>query len=53
MPGFTPFSENYADLSDNNGYQFEFHCDVCRSGYRSEFIRSNLGTASTILTASS
>ncbi len=49
MAGFTPFTENYTDLSDQNGYQFEFHCDVCRSGYRSEFIRSKLGTASTLL----
>ena len=49
MPGFTPFTENYTDLSDENGYQFEFRCDVCGNGYRSEFIRSHLGTAGTIL----
>ena len=40
MPGFTPFTRNYTDLSDENGYQFEFRCDECGSGYRSEFIRS-------------
>lgn len=49
MPGFTPFSDNYTDLSDENGYQFEFRCDICGSGYRSEFIRSALGTAGSIL----
>ena len=49
MPGFTPFSSNYRDLSDENGYQFEFSCDICGSGYRSEFIRSKLGTAGNIL----
>jgi Double zinc ribbon len=49
MAGFTPFTSNYTDLSDENGYQFEFRCDICRSGYRSEFIRSNLGTAGNIL----
>lgn len=49
MPGFTPFSKNYTDLSDENGYQFEFRCDICGSGYRSEFIRSSLGTAGSIL----
>jgi hypothetical protein len=49
MPGFTPFSDNYSDLSDENGYQFEFRCDICGSGYRSEFIRSALGTAGNIL----
>ena len=49
MPGFTPFTNNYSDLSDENGYQFEFRCDICGSGYRSEFIRSKLGTAGNIL----
>ncbi|MEI7743069.1 MAG: zinc ribbon domain-containing protein [Chloroflexota bacterium] len=49
MPGFTPFSKNYNDLSDENGYQFEFRCDVCGSGYRSEFIRSSLGTVGNLL----
>ncbi len=49
MAGFTPFTSNYSDLSDANGYQFEFKCDICGSGYRSEFIRSNLGTAGNIL----
>lgn len=49
MPGFTPFSDNYSDMSDENGYQFEFRCDICGSGYRSEFIRSALGTAGSIL----
>jgi ribosomal protein L32 len=49
MAGFTPFSDNYTDMSDGNGYQFEFRCDVCGSGYRSEFIRSTLGTAGSIL----
>ena len=34
MPGFTPFTSNYRDLSDANGYQFEFVCDICGSGYR-------------------
>ncbi len=49
MSGFTPFTDNYSDLSDANGYQFEFRCDICGSGYRSEFERSALGTASNIL----
>src|SRR5512137_444632 len=49
MAGFTPFTSNYSDLSDENGYQFEFRCDVCGNGYKSEFIRSSLGTASSVL----
>lgn len=49
MAGFTPFTDNYTDLSDSHGYQFEFRCDICGSGYRSEFVRSTLGTAGSIL----
>lgn len=49
MPGFTPFSNNYSDLSDENGYQFEFACDICGDGYRSEFQRSAIGSASSLL----
>lgn len=53
MAGFTPFTDNYTDLSDENGYQFEFRCDVCGSGYRSEFQRSTLGSASSLLSGAS
>jgi hypothetical protein len=53
MPGFTPFTKNYSDLSDEHGYQFEFRCDVCGSGYRSEFVRSNLGTAGSVIAGAS
>ena len=53
MPGFTPFTSNYSDLSDETGYQFEFRCDICGSGYRSEYIRSKLGTAGTMLRGAS
>ncbi len=53
MPGFTPFTSNYSDLSSNQGYQFEFRCDVCGSGYRSQFIRSKLATGATLLEGAS
>jgi Double zinc ribbon len=49
MPGFTPFTSNYQDLSTNNGYQFEFRCDICGSGYRSEYQKNLLGTGASIL----
>jgi hypothetical protein len=49
MPGFTPFTSNYQDLSNNQGYQFEFRCDVCGSGYRSEWQKNLLGTGASIL----
>jgi hypothetical protein len=53
MAGFTTFTSNYTDLSDENGYQFEFRCDICGSGYRSEFIRSNIGTVGNLLSGAS
>src|SRR5664280_1765799 len=49
MPGFTPFTANYQDLSTNQGYQFEFRCDICGSGYRSEYQKNLLGTGASIL----
>ena len=49
MPGFTPFTSNYQDLSTNQGYQFEFRCDVCGSGYRSEYQKNLLGVGGSIL----
>ena len=49
MPGFTPFTSNYQDLSTNQGYQFEFRCDICGSGYRSEWQKNLLGTGASIL----
>ncbi len=53
MSGITSFTRNYTDLSDENGYQFEFRCDICGSGYRSSFVRSNLGTAGNLLRGAS
>ncbi|GMA23528.1 hypothetical protein GCM10025864_12870 [Luteimicrobium album] len=32
-----PFTDNYNDLSNSNGYQFEFRCERCGNGYRSAF----------------
>jgi hypothetical protein len=53
MAGYTPFTSNYRDLSDENGYQFEFVCDICGSGYRSEFQRSALGSAGSVIEGAS
>ncbi len=46
-----PFTRNYTDHSNNNGYQFEFHCDKCHNGYRSSFETSTLGVAAGLLRA--
>jgi hypothetical protein len=45
------FTRNYTDHSNDTGYQFEFHCDKCGNGYRSSFVTSKLGMASSLLKA--
>ncbi len=48
------FTRNYSDLSTNQGFQFEFHCDRCGTGYRTKFQSNVLGVASSAMdTASS
>lgn len=47
------FTRNYSDLSTNQGFQFEFYCDRCGSGFRTRFQPSLLGTASSALDAAS
>lgn len=49
------FTSNYDDLSTETGFQFEFKCDRCSSGYRTRFapfatgsIANALGTASNL-----
>ena len=46
--GAIAFTRNYTDHSNETGYQFEFHCDKCGSGYRSTFHASALGVGSKI-----
>lgn len=41
MPEHIPFTDNVTDLSNEDGYQFEFRCERCGNGYRSAF-RSDL-----------
>ncbi len=53
MSEMTRFSKNYHDLSTDSGYQFEFFCDLCGTGYRSTFHGSLSGRASQLLTAAS
>jgi membrane protease subunit (stomatin/prohibitin family) len=49
------FTTNYSDLSTEKGFQFEFNCDRCGTGYRTRFqplaagaISSALDTASSL-----
>ncbi len=43
------FTRNYSDLSTNKGFQFEFYCDRCGSGFRTRFKPSVSGTLSEVL----
>ncbi len=43
MAGPVPFTDNYQDHSTESGYQFEFFCERCGNGYKSQFKPSMLG----------
>ncbi|NPV86186.1 MAG: zinc ribbon domain-containing protein [Anaerolineae bacterium] len=47
------FVTNYNDLSTDKGFQFEFQCDRCGSGFRTRFQPSVTGTISGALDAAS
>jgi membrane protease subunit (stomatin/prohibitin family) len=47
------FTRNYNDLSTNRGFQFEFYCDRCGTGFRTRFQASALGTMAGALDAAS
>lgn len=40
------FTRNYSDRSTNQGFQFEFYCDRCGTGYRTRFQASAMGMVS-------
>jgi membrane protease subunit (stomatin/prohibitin family) len=45
------FTKNYSDLSTVSGFQFEFFCNRCGSGYRTRFQSSGISTVSGALDA--
>lgn len=45
------FVRNYNDLSTDRGFQFEFVCDRCSTGFRTPFKASATGVASEVLDA--
>ncbi len=49
--GSIPFTDNYSDLSNNDGYQFEFRCERCGNGYRSAFQRDAVSFGQGLLRA--
>lgn len=38
MSDIVPFTDNFDDLSNMEGYQFEFRCERCGNGFRSPFV---------------
>jgi membrane protease subunit (stomatin/prohibitin family) len=47
------FTRNYSDNSTDHGFQFEFYCDRCGTGYRTQFQSFALGTVANVLDAAS
>ena len=51
MSGRIEFTRNYSDLSTSQGFQFEFFCNRCGTGYRTRFQNNALGVASSAMSA--
>jgi len=47
------FTSNVTDHSNDQGFQFEFHCDKCHNGHMSTFAASKIGMATGFLRAAS
>lgn len=43
------FGDNYSDISEDTGFQYEFYCENCRDAWRTEFKRYLAGSASGLL----
>jgi hypothetical protein len=49
----TAFTKNHSDHSNDTGFQFEFFCDKCGSGWRSDFKTNTASIATGFLRAAS
>ena len=47
--GRVEFTDNYEDLSTENGYQFKFVCESCGNGHLSSWQASATGIAGSVL----
>jgi hypothetical protein len=45
------FTKNHRDHSNDTGFQFEFFCDKCGSGHRSDFKHNPMGVAASVIKA--
>jgi hypothetical protein len=53
MADLLEFVKNYNDRSTDQGFQFEFYCDRCGSGYRTKFQSWTTGTVANVLDGAS
>lgn len=51
MMTITRFVQNYTDQSTENGFQFEFFCDRCSTGYQTPFVAADSQALKEILYA--
>jgi ribosomal protein L40E len=51
MSDITGFDTNHEDLSTENGFQFEFRCKRCGSGFRTKFKPWGVASASNVIDA--
>lgn len=49
MATIIPFTNNYRDLSNDRGFQFEFVCERCGNGYRSPFQSDKVAMGTTAI----
>lgn len=49
MSEIVPFTDNVTDLSNADGYQFEFRCERCGNGHRSPFKRDVVASGGKLL----
>ena len=47
------FTKNYTDQSTDQGFQFEFNCDRCGTGFRNQFQPYGMGSVSNVLNTAS
>lgn len=43
------FTDNYQDLSTDQGFQFKFRCERCGDGFMSSFQTNTIGVAGSLL----
>ncbi len=53
MAGEIEFTGNYSDLSTDNGFQLELHCNRCGNGYRTELDTGSMSAAAAVLDGAS